>query len=76
MRARSAIIVRAAIAQNHTRVCPALLTIVSNSDDNRDQRRCACECARLARVRYFIFAARRFTCDLSQTFVDALTATK
>jgi hypothetical protein len=46
-----------------------LRTGVSNFDDNCDQGQCVCCC-------YFIFAARRFTCDLLQTFVDALTATK
>jgi len=51
------------------RACLDMRTVVSNLDDNRDQLWCACGC-------YFILAASRFTCDLSQTFVDALTATK
>jgi len=79
MRARTANDVRDAAARNHTRACLRMRTVVSNFDDSRDQRRCRCGCyycAVLARGRYFILAASRFTCDLLQTFVDALTATK
>src|SRR4051812_37629008 len=69
MPARSAEDVPTAIARNDVRARSKLRTAVSNFADDRDQGRCAPRC-------YFIFAARRFTCVLSQTLVDALTATK